>query len=29
LILRGAESELPFLDTTQIHVSRIVDELLG
>lgn len=29
LILRGAESDLPFLDTTRIHVSRIVDELLS
>lgn len=28
LILRGAESDLPFLDTTRIHVARIVDELL-
>lgn len=29
LILRGAESDLPFLDTTRIHVARIVDELLS
>ena len=29
LILRGAESELPFLDTTRIHVAQIVDELLS
>lgn len=28
LILRGADRELPFLDTTRIHVTRIVDELL-
>ena len=28
LILRDAESDLPFLDTTRIHVARIVDELL-
>jgi aspartate racemase len=29
LILRGAECDLPFLDTTLIHVARIVDELLS
>ncbi len=29
LILRGAESDLPFLDTTRIHVQAIVDELLS
>ena len=29
LILRGADSDLPFLDTTRIHVARIVDELLS
>lgn len=29
LILRGAENSLPFLDTTRIHVARIVDELLS
>ncbi len=29
LILRGVESDLPFLDTTLIHVARIVDELLS
>ena len=29
LILRGAKSDLPFLDTTRIHVARIIDELLS
>ena len=29
LILRGAESDLPFLDTTRIHVQSIVEELLS
>lgn len=29
LILRGADSDLPFLDTTKIHVDRIVEELLS
>jgi aspartate racemase len=29
LILRGAESDLPFLDTTRIHVQAIVEELLS
>ena len=29
LILRGAESDLPFLDTTRIHVRAIVDRLLS
>jgi len=29
LILRGADRDLPFLDTTRIHVARIVDELLS
>jgi aspartate racemase len=29
LILRDAASDLPFLDTTRIHVARIVDELLS
>jgi len=29
LILRGADSDLPFLDTTRIHVAQIVDELLS
>ena len=29
LILRGADCGLPFLDTTLIHVARIVDELLS
>jgi len=29
LILRGAETDLPFLDTTKIHVERIVDEMLS
>jgi len=28
LILRDAKSDVPFLDTTRIHVARIVDELL-
>ena len=28
LLLRGAESALPFLDTTKIHVARIVEEML-
>ena len=28
LILRGADTDLPFLDTTRIHVGRIVEELL-
>ena len=29
LILRGADSDLPFLDTTRIHVQAIVDRLLA
>jgi len=29
LILRGADSDLPFLDTTRIHVQAIVDRLLS
>src|SRR6185503_7072093 len=29
LILRDAASDLPFLDTTRIHVAQIVDELLS
>ena len=29
LILRGAESDIPFLDTTRIHVDRIVEELIS
>jgi len=29
LLLRGADSDLPFLDTTKIHVERIVYELLS
>lgn len=29
LILRGAECDLPFLDTTKIHVARIVDEMMS
>jgi aspartate racemase len=29
LILRDADAGLPFLDTTRIHVERIVDEMLG
>ena len=28
LILRDTKSDVPFLDTTRIHVARIVDELL-
>lgn len=28
LLLRGIESDLPFLDTTKIHVARIVEEIL-
>ncbi len=29
LILRDSEHEVPFLDTTKIHVARIVEELLS
>ena len=28
LILRGANAELPFLDTTRLHAERIVDQLV-
>jgi aspartate/glutamate racemase len=29
LLLRDAGGDLPFLDTTKIHVERIVEELLS